>query len=67
MEAMSFLTILIILALAAVVLVLFAGVGSMVMGGEFNRRYANVLMRYRVLLQFIAVMLIMLAFWMGAA
>jgi hypothetical protein len=34
-----------------VVGVLFVGLFSMAKGGEFNRRYANVLMRWRVGLQ----------------
>lgn len=44
----------------AVVAVLLVGVGGFARGGEFNRKYANKLMRLRLLLQFIAVVLIVL-------
>ncbi len=47
--------------LAAVVLVLFAGIMSMARGGEFARRHGNRIMRARVALQALAVLL-MLAF-----
>ncbi len=50
-------------ALAAVVLVLFAGLFTMARGGEFGRRHGNKLMRARVALQALAVLL-MLAFWL---
>jgi hypothetical protein len=36
-------------------LVLFAGLFSMVRGGEFNRKYGNKLMQLRVLMQAIAI------------
>ena len=46
----------------AVLAVLFLGVGSMLRGGEFNRKYGNKLMQWRVILQFTAVMLMLLFF-----
>lgn len=49
--------------LAAVVLVLFAGIIAMARGGEFARRHGNRIMRARVALQALAVLL-MLAFWL---
>ncbi len=52
---------LIVLAMLAVLGVLFIGVFAMVRGGEFNRKYGNKLMRLRVILQFTAVALILLA------
>lgn len=48
--------------MAAVVGVLATGVVGMVRGGEFNRKYGNKLMRWRVILQFTAVMLVLLYF-----
>ncbi|MFI4987566.1 MAG: twin transmembrane helix small protein [Alphaproteobacteria bacterium] len=45
------------IAMAAVVVVLVAGVVSMFRGGAFNRKYANKLMRLRVLLQAVALIL----------
>jgi hypothetical protein len=57
---MDALYILILLAMAAVVVVLTFGIGGFAKGGEFNRKNANKLMRWRLLLQFVAVMLIVL-------
>ena len=47
-------------ALAAVLAVLLAGVFTMARGGEFNRRHGNNLMRLRVGLQLVAVLLFVL-------
>lgn len=55
-------TILIIIALLAVLGVLVTGIVSMFRGGEFNRKYGNKLMQLRVIMQLIAVLLIGLAF-----
>jgi nitrogen fixation-related uncharacterized protein len=52
--------ILIGVALAAVILVLLAGLFSMARGGEFNRKYGNKLMRARVGLQAAAIVLLIL-------
>jgi len=45
--------------LVAVFLVLATGVGSFIAGGDFNRKYANKLMRLRVITQGIAVVLLL--------
>ncbi|MEO0913474.1 MAG: twin transmembrane helix small protein [Pseudomonadota bacterium] len=45
-------------ACLAVVAVLMVGIGGFAKGGEFNKKYANKIMRLRLLLQFIAVVLI---------
>ena len=37
---------------------LILGVGGFAKGGDFNRKYANKIMRLRLLAQFVAVMLI---------
>lgn len=50
--------VLVILACLAVLAVLMIGVGGFAKGGDFNRKYANKIMRLRILLQFIAVVLI---------
>ncbi len=47
----------IVIAMAATLGVLIVGVIGMASGGTFNRRYANKLMRARVLLQVLAVAL----------
>lgn len=56
----SLLPILIVVAGLAVLGVLFAGVIVMARGGETNRKYGNLLMRWRVILQFAAVLLVVL-------
>lgn len=57
---MDVITILLGIALAAVVAVLLTGVVGMAIGGEFNRKYANRLMRLRVALQAVAIVLFVL-------
>lgn len=48
------------LACLAVVVVLMLGLGGFAGGGEFNRKNSNKLMRYRIIAQFIAVILIVI-------
>ena len=45
--------------------VLFTGLFSMARGGEFNRRYGNKLMRWRVICQAIAIGLFAIAMLLG--
>ncbi len=52
------------LALASVLVALALGILSMARGGEFNARYGNLLMRARVITQFVALALLVLAFLM---
>ena len=52
--------IIVILTMAAVAIILMIGIGGFGRGGEFNRKYANKLMRLRIFAQFIAVLLILL-------
>ncbi len=56
----TFMPYLIGLALLATAGVLFAGVFSMLRGGEFSKRYSNKLMRMRVAFQAAAIMLFVL-------
>ena len=52
-----------IVVAVAVLLVLFillVGIGGFAKGGDFNRKYANKIMRARILAQFLAVILILL-------
>ncbi len=53
-------------ALAAVLLTLMAGIYTLFKGGDVSRSYSNKLMRLRVLLQFIAVMLMMAGLWFAS-
>ena len=52
------LTFLLFAAIGLTVVVLFAGLFSMVRGGEFNRKSGNRLMRLRVLFQAIAIVVL---------
>ena len=46
------------LAAFAVLAILMVGIGGFAKGGEFNRKHANRIMRYRIIAQAIAVALI---------
>ena len=48
------------LACLAVVVILLIGIGGFAKGGAFNRKHANRLMRYRIIAQAVAVILIVL-------
>jgi Hypoxia induced protein conserved region len=47
------------------VAVLLVGIGGFARGGEFNRKYANKIMRLRLIAQFVAVVLIVLFVWLA--
>ncbi|WP_126979661.1 twin transmembrane helix small protein [Frigidibacter oleivorans] len=51
-------------ALFAVFAILMVGIGGFGRGGEFNRRHANRIMRYRIAAQAFAVVLILLFVWL---
>ena len=51
---------LVVIAILAVLVVLMIGLGAFTTGGEFNKKYANKLMRYRIIGQAIAVILILI-------
>jgi predicted membrane protein len=55
--------ILIYVALAAVAITLGFGIYSLYRGGEFGRSYSNKLMRLRVVLQFVAILILVAAFY----
>ncbi|MGP3699260.1 twin transmembrane helix small protein [Rhodobacter sp. NSM] len=48
------------IAVLAVVVVLMIGIGGFARGGEFNRKHGNRLMRWRIIAQAVAVVLILL-------
>lgn len=52
--------ILVVLACAIVAGILLFGIGTFGKGGEFNRKHANKIMRWRIGAQFVAVLLILL-------
>jgi hypothetical protein len=47
-----------VIACFVTVIILMIGIGGFVRGGEFNRRHSNRLMRYRIIAQAVAVILI---------
>ena len=51
---------LVVLAVLIVLGILLLGVGTFGKGGDFNKKYANKIMRWRIGAQFIAVLLILL-------
>lgn len=55
--------ILVVIAVLIVAVILLVGVGGFGRGGEFNRKYANKIMRLRIVAQFVAVCLILLYVW----
>lgn len=58
----SILPALILVAMLVVLGILFAGVIVMARGGEINKKYGNLLMRWRVLMQLVAILLMGLYF-----
>lgn len=54
---------LVAVAVLATFLVLMTGVIGFAKGGKFNKKYGNKLMQLRILLQFIAVLAILLFVW----
>ena len=59
----SVLNVAFLLALLAVFTTLCVGIYSLFRGGDFARSHSNKLMRLRVLLQFVAVLILVGAFW----
>ena len=54
------------IALAAVFITLCVGIYALFRGGDFGRSYSNKLMRLRVVLQFVAVLVLVAAMiWRG--
>ncbi len=60
---MDIFDILILAALLAVLVTLGFGLYALFRGGEFGRSYSNKLMRLRVVLQFVAILIIVAAFY----
>jgi hypothetical protein len=54
----------IFVAMAAVLVVLIIGIANLAITGDKARSRSNQLMRLRVLVQFIAVVLLMVGFWL---
>jgi hypothetical protein len=52
------------LAVAAVAIILLIGIGGFARGGEFNKKHANKVMRWRLGAQALAVVLILLVIYL---
>ena len=52
------------LGFLAVTVILAAGIGGFARGGDFNRRNGNRLMRWRIILQAVAIALILGFIWL---
>jgi hypothetical protein len=50
-------------AVTAVVVILAIGLGGFALGGAFNRKHANRIMRYRIAAQAVAIVLILIFIW----
>ena len=59
-------SILVIIALAVVLAILLAGLFVMAMGGEVSKEWSNRLMRYRIIAQAIAVLIVILVIYFSA-
>ncbi|MBW8310368.1 MAG: twin transmembrane helix small protein [Candidatus Paracaedibacteraceae bacterium] len=59
------LTILLVIALVGVVGVLGFGLYTLLRGGEMSHKHSNAAMRWRVLLQGIALLIFALILWLG--
>lgn len=57
----------VMLAVVAVAVVLLFGLGGFAGGGAFNKKHSNRLMRYRLIAQFIAIILIVAYVWYKGA
>jgi hypothetical protein len=55
--------ILVILALVVVAVILLAGLFVMSMGGELSKKWSNRLMRYRVLAQGVAILIVLMVLY----
>lgn len=52
--------ILVVIAVLIVLGILLTGIGGFAKGGDFNKKHANRLMRYRIYAQFVAIVLILI-------
>jgi hypothetical protein len=52
--------ILVIIAVAATAIILLTGIGGFAKGGDFNKKHANRIMRWRIYAQAISIALILL-------
>jgi hypothetical protein len=56
----------VVIAVIAVALILAAGISTLWVGGDFSKKWSNRLMRYRVIAQFIAIIIIMTVLYISS-
>lgn len=56
--------VIVLVAVLAVAVILMVGIGGFAKGGRFNLKYGNKMMRWRIIAQFVAVLLIVLFVWL---
>ena len=61
---MQFDQIILVVALCAVACILFWGVFTMARGGTYNLKHSNRIMRYRIIFQGLALMIILALMWL---
>jgi Hypoxia induced protein conserved region len=54
------------IAALGVLAILMVGIGGFAKGGDFNKKHANRIMRYRIIAQFFAVILIVAFAWLNS-
>ena len=55
--------IIVAIAVLAVLAILMFGIGGFARGGDFNRKHANKVMRWRIIAQAVAIVLVLLFVW----
>ena len=53
----------VVASVVGVLIILMIGIGGFAKGGDFNRKHANRIMRYRIAAQFVAIVLILGFIW----
>lgn len=53
----------VVVAVVTVAVILLTGIGGFAKGGDFNKKHANRIMRYRIYAQAVAIALILLFVW----
>jgi hypothetical protein len=59
--------IVILVMLGIVALILFSGIAVMAIGGETSRKWSNVLMRWRVVAQAVAILVVLLTVYLASS
>lgn len=56
--------VIVLVAVLATAVILMIGIGGFAKGGRFNLKHGNKMMRWRIIAQFVAVLLIVLFVWL---